>query len=108
MGNITSLENEVNKRVTDTPLIRNFRHIEKNTLKAIFDLELPSGLVVCGCMLHQSHGRYWIAWPAKPYSTPDGRQSWAKIIHFRDRNAASRLQNAVLPLALQYAQEDCA
>ena len=36
-----------------SPVILNFKAFNRNTLKGVFDLELPSGLVICGAMLRQ-------------------------------------------------------
>jgi hypothetical protein len=72
--------------------ILNFRAFEKNTL--------PSGMVLCGCTLHEKEGKRWIGLPAKPYTKDDGSQSWAKIVDFIDRDKAKRFQELVLPAAV--------
>jgi hypothetical protein len=78
------------------PCILNFRHLDKNTLRASFDVELPSGMILCGCMLHEKGDKRWIGLPAKPYVKQDGSQSWAKIVDFVDRDTGDKFQKAVL------------
>jgi hypothetical protein len=77
--------------------IKNFKSLEKNTLRAFFDVELPSGMVLCGCTLHEREGKRWIGLPAKPYTKPDGSQSWTKIVDFADGTRARQFQDLVLP-----------
>jgi hypothetical protein len=82
-----------------TPAIRNFKYLERNTLRGFFDLELPSGLVLSGCPLHTKGERWWIGMPAKPYTKPDGEQTWAKIVDFRDKQTSDRFQETIIPIA---------
>jgi hypothetical protein len=77
--------------------IKNFKRFEKNTLRGFFDVELPSGMILCGCSLHEKEGKRWIGLPAKQYSKPDGAQSWVKIVDFADREKARQFQDIVLP-----------
>src|SRR5262249_9018614 len=77
----------------------NFRRLEKNTLKALFDLELPSGLVLCGCSLHFRE-RWWVGFPARPYKDQDGNEIWAKVIDFVDKESGDRFQKMALVAAL--------
>jgi hypothetical protein len=77
--------------------IKNFKPFEKNTLRGFFDVELPSGMILCGCTLHEREGRRWIGLPAKPYTKEDGSQSWVKIVDFVDRDKAKQFQESVLP-----------
>jgi hypothetical protein len=83
------------------PIIRDIKPLDRNSLKGFFDLELPSGLVLCGCQLHQSHGRHWVGMPARPYAKPDGSQSWIKIVDFRDKATGHRFQQVIVPLAVE-------
>ena len=41
------------------PAILNFKPVDKNTLRAVFDIQLPSGLIICGAMLHVKNDRGW-------------------------------------------------
>jgi hypothetical protein len=76
-----------------------FKPFEKNTLRGFFDLELPSGMILAGCTLHEKDNKYWVGLPAKPYMAADGSQSWVKIIDFRDAKTRARFQEEVTPLA---------
>jgi hypothetical protein len=82
------------------PIILNFRRIEKNTLLAVFDIELASGTVICGAMLHESHAKHWIGLPSKGYVKQDGTQGWSKVVYFVDKQTHYRFQEIVTPLAL--------
>lgn len=79
--------------------IRNLKPFRKNTLRAFFDVELPSGMVICGCMLHDFEGTRWVGLPAKPYTKDDGSQSWAKIVGFVDQDKAMAFKDLVMPAA---------
>lgn len=72
----------------------NFRATQKNTLKAIFDIALPSGRIIRVALLHESL-------PGKPYAKPDGSQNWTSVLDFDTCAARERFQALVLPLALQ-------
>ena len=82
------------------PIIRDFKLFEKNTLKG-FDVELPSGMILAGCQLHQKNDATWIGLPARPYTTDAGAQSWVKIVDFKDRETRDRFQDSVKPLAVE-------
>jgi hypothetical protein len=83
-----------------SPAVRNFKAFNRNTLKGDFDLELPRGLVFCGAMLHESHGKSWVAMPGKPYAKPDGSQAWSKVLDFRDRETSDKFQRTITPIAI--------
>jgi hypothetical protein len=85
--------------------IKNLKPFEKNTLRAFFDVELPSGMVLCGCTLHEKEGRRWIGLPAKPYTKDDGSQSWVKIVDFAGRDKAAQFRDLVLPAVLAVMSE---
>jgi hypothetical protein len=85
--------------------IKNFKPFEKNTLRAFFDVELPSGMILCGCTLHEKEGRRWVGLPAKPYTKDDGSQSWVKIVDFADRDKAKQFRDLVLPAVLAVMSE---
>ena len=83
----------------------NPRRVEKNTLRGFFDLELASGLVLKGCALHLSHGKYWIGLPARPFETPEGAKSWAPVVDFRDRSTKDKFQALALAAAAEHFPE---
>lgn len=82
------------------PVIRNLKPLRKNTLAGFFDVELPSGLVLCGCTLHEKGDSRWVGLPARPYTDSSGKQTWAKIVDFVDRDRAKRFQEGVLPAVI--------
>jgi hypothetical protein len=72
------------------------RRVEKNTLRGFFDLRLPSGLVLRGCSLHLSHGRWWVGMPSQSYTNRDGAQAWSPIVDFTDARSRKRFQEVAL------------
>ena len=50
----------------------NWRRREQNTLRGFFDLELPSGLRLHDCSLHELGDRRWISLPMRPQLSRDG------------------------------------
>jgi hypothetical protein len=80
--------------------VANFKPITKNTLQGIFDLELPFGVILRGCTLHEKDGKRWIGWPGKPYEKQDGSKSWTNIIDFVDNRSKYLLQDEALPLVV--------
>jgi hypothetical protein len=82
------------------PSIRNFKRFEKNTLRAFFDVELPSGMILCGCTLHEKGDSPWVGLPAKPYTKDDGSQSWVKIVDFANSAKAAQFRDLVMPAVM--------
>jgi hypothetical protein len=101
-GDIEALDQKFRSlgAVAPSPAIRNFTAFNRNTLRGVFDLELHSGLVICGAMLHESHGKFWVAMPGKPYAKPEGSQAWSKVLDFRDRETSDKFQRTVTPIAI--------
>jgi hypothetical protein len=62
---------------------------------------LPSGLILCGCTLHLSAGKWWVGFPARPYNDKDGRETWAGIVDFSSKDARDRFQEIALNAALE-------
>src|ERR1700730_5584602 len=87
------------------PVVLNFKAFERNSLKDFFDLELASGMILADYTLHESHGKFWVGLPARPYAKPDGSQSWVKIVDFRDKATAYRFQQMIVPLAVEAWQK---
>jgi hypothetical protein len=79
--------------------ILSFKLVEKNTLRGFFDLELPSGMILSGCMVHTKNDQWWVGLPSKPYTAADGTQSWTKIVDFRDAKTRNKFQETITPLA---------
>ena len=83
------------------PTIDKMKPLDRqNTLRAVFNIELPSGLVICGAMLHTKNNHWWIGMPGKPFQKPDGSQSWSKVVDFRDKQTHRKFQDLVTPLAV--------
>jgi hypothetical protein len=76
--------------------IRDFKPLDKNTLRAVFTANLASGMVIHGLMLHERAGRRWVGLPAKEYTDRTGARQFARIIEFINRAAADRFQATVL------------
>jgi hypothetical protein len=77
-------------------IAHNIKRIEQNSLRAIFDLETASGLILKGCALHLSNGRWWVGLPAQSYTTAAGDKSWVPIIDFRDRATKAKFQQLAI------------
>jgi hypothetical protein len=50
-----------------------WRAVEKNTLAGVFDLKLPSGLILHERSLHEQNGKRWCGLPGRPQLDADGR-----------------------------------
>jgi hypothetical protein len=75
-------------------VVSEFKHAHKKTLRAIFTLDLPSGLRLIGCTLHEKDGARWISLPAQSYTTDDGVKKWKPLIEFTNKVARDRFQAA--------------
>jgi hypothetical protein len=59
------------------------RRYEKNTLRALVDLELSRvGLVLRDCTWHEKNGQEWISFPSRSYEGGDGATRWQPLIEF--------------------------
>jgi hypothetical protein len=76
--------------------IAGFKPLSKNTLKGVFDVLLPSGLQIHGCMLLESDGKRWIGLPGKPYTDASGQKTYARIIDFSSSTIRDKFRDAVL------------
>jgi hypothetical protein len=81
--------------------ITNFRRLDKNSLRGVFDLELPSGLKINRCMLFEKNGKRWVGFPSEKFTKRDGTTSYSPILEFSSREVSDKFQKAVLPLAEQ-------
>jgi hypothetical protein len=81
--------------ITNNFVVREWRPYQKNTLVGFLSLELPSGLVLHGCTLHQKNGSRWIGMPAKSFEK-DGATTWAPLVEFASKEARERFQTAAL------------
>ena len=71
----------------------NWKAVQKNSLCGIFDLLLPSGMIIAGCQLHQKNESRWIGLPATRYAKQDGTLSdYIKVVDFNSPRARARFQ----------------
>jgi hypothetical protein len=74
-----------------------FRPHEKNTLKGFASLALgSSGLLVHECPVHCKNGKWWVAFPARPYEDNDGAQHWQPLLEFGDAASRGRFQEQAI------------
>ncbi len=85
--------------------LREFRALNKNSLRGFATVELPSGLVIRDISMHTSNGRSWAALPAKPQfdkdGSPrlkDGKPQYVAIVLWKDRDLADRFSEALVEL----------
>jgi hypothetical protein len=69
----------------------NFRKHVKNTHQGFFDLELPSGLMLKDCSLHEKDGKRWIGLPGKAQIDSESR-------HATDPNTGKKLYISVVEI----------
>jgi hypothetical protein len=83
-----------------------FRACQKNTLRGFAVLILrPPGLLVKDVCLHESHGKRWVAFPARPYTDADGRQQWAAVLDFESKETWRHFQRAAVAAIDAYLHE---
>ncbi len=75
--------------------ISEWKDINKNTLKGVFTLHLPSGMLIHGCMLHVKNDSRWIGLPAREYQM-NGVKQFARIIEFDSKERHEQFQAAAL------------
>lgn len=75
-------------------VVVSFRHFQKNTLRGFVTLSLsPPGITIHDCTFHVTDdGRSWFGWPARTYTTKEGKQEWARIIEASDKSSHFKLQ----------------
>jgi len=83
----------------------NFREHVKNTLRGFFDIELPSGLTLKDCSLHEKGAQRWIGLPGKAQIDSEGRHAsdpntgrklYVTVVEIKDRGRRKRFQAAAL------------
>jgi hypothetical protein len=79
--------------------ISNAKRINKNTLIGVFDLEMPSGLIIRGAMLFSKNSKKWVGFPSKEWVKSDGSKSYSPLLEFSSREISDRFQQQVLPIA---------
>jgi hypothetical protein len=85
---------------------RDWKALERNTLRGFVTIELPSGLVIKECSLHERDGRRWVGLPGKPYTAKDGQTSYVNIIDFGTKQARTQFQELALKAIDELLGED--
>lgn len=75
--------------------ISNWKPIGRGALKAVFDAELPSGMILVECSLFHKDGRHWVTVPQKQFQV-GGVVKYRPAISFANRTTAVEFQYAVL------------
>lgn len=91
--------------ITQKFTVREFKHFQKNTLQAFLSLELPSGMVLNECLLHEKNGSRWVNLPARECANSNGEKSWKPMVAFSDEDARKRFQVAALAAVDRYLAE---
>jgi hypothetical protein len=83
---------------TTSPAIQisNWRAINKNTLVGLFSAALPSGMILNGCQLCESHDQRWIGLPGREWTDPAGAKQYAKLISFKTGAIAGKFRAQIL------------
>jgi hypothetical protein len=81
-----------------------FKPFEKNTLLGFLSLELPSGMILHGCTLHEKNGSRWVGVPAKQYEK-EGTQTWAPLVEFTCKEVRQAFQEQALAAFDTYMAE---
>jgi hypothetical protein len=87
--------------------VTNWRPCRKNTLQAFLTLNLPSGLVIHNCGLHEKNTKRWISFPARQYKKEDGSAGYKGLIEFADRAVSERFQTAALAAVDRFLKGGC-
>lgn len=74
----------------------------KNTLRGFLSLELPSGLILHDCTLHQRNESRWVGLPGRPYQKPDGTTSWSPVVEIPENAAREKFQRGALAAVDDY------
>jgi hypothetical protein len=75
--------------------VREWKPFERNTLRGFLSIELPSGLILHGCTLHEKTGSRWVGLPAREYQK-DGERIWSPLIEFSTREVRQAFQEQAL------------
>lgn len=75
-----------------------------NTPRGFITLQLPSGIVLHGCSLHEAGDRRWVGLPSKPQLDQDGRHRvdergkrlYSPCVEIPDRATRDRFETAAL------------
>lgn len=96
----TASQGRVAESATEHVRISDWKAIQKNTLRGFYTVELPSGMVIHKCSLHEKNGQRWIGLPTEKYSKRDGTTAYSILIEFTSRQVEGNFRRQVL-LALE-------
>ena len=85
--------------------VHKFKRFQKNTLQAFVAFELPGGVIINECLLHENGGRRWVNPPAREYTASSGEKSWMPMVGFADEDARKRFQVAALAAVDEFLGE---
>ena len=74
----------------------NWRKLEKGTLRGFFDVELPSGMVLKECSLHEKGDSRWVNAPSRKFEGKGGETKYQRLVDFSSRRIAERFRSDVL------------
>lgn len=86
-------------------MVKEWRPYSKNTLRAFVSFEIPPGMILHGCTLHERDGSRWVGMPARQYQK-DGISTWAPIVELTNKEARDRFQAAALAAIDRYLAEE--
>ena len=66
---------------------------------------MSNGLIVRGVTLHESAGKWWVAFPSKEYLKADNSIGHAAVIVYRSDDVKRRFQASVLEAVREVAQD---
>jgi hypothetical protein len=69
---------------------------EKNTLRGFVTIDLPSGMRIKECTVHEKNGKRWIGLPGKPWIKSDGTTGYVSILDFASEETKNRWQRLAL------------
>ena len=79
--------------------IVSFRQYQKNTLQGFLTVRMTNvGLEIRDITLHEKEGKRCLGLPAKPYTDRDGKDTYAYIVCFYDRESGyeAKFRDAVM------------
>ena len=82
---------------------------DKGPLKAFFDVQLESGMILRSlkCMAKEDDsGEFFISFPSREYTKRNGRQGWTDFIDFANEDAENRFHDAAMILVMKELASD--
>lgn len=75
----------------------NLKLINKNTLVAAVDLEIPAWKIIFRrCLWLRNSSSEWVNFPAREWTDADGKKQFANLLDFTNHDVRSRFQKAAL------------